>query len=101
MHALDEAEDKCEFPKIASMFSDHTFILSCLQTAVLGLRVGGCLKIVSDLADVVCREARPQPNTWHLCGCCYIELFGLGEFLLLAAESAFFWSLKVAGLQMS
>lgn len=83
MHALDKAEDKCEFPKIPSMFSDHTFILSCLQSVVLGLRVGRCLNIVSDLADAVCREARPQPNTWHhLHGCCYSELFRLGESLL-------------------
>lgn len=85
MHALDEAEDKCEFPKISYVFSDHAFILSCLQTAVLRLRVGRCLKIVSDLADVVCREAKPQPDTWHLCGCCYSELFGLGESLILGA----------------
>lgn len=38
MRALDEAEDKCEFPEIPSRILDHTSILSCYV-----LRYWGCV----------------------------------------------------------
>jgi len=66
---MDEGEGKREFPKLYSVFPEHTLVLSRSQAASrspLGLCAGGYLKIASDLADVVCIEAaRHRPNMWH------------------------------------